>query len=63
MLSLRRRTKMTIQEIIDQRKAEQTTRQAQSNNNSTDESTQDNDDIQVDEVDITTLKVAAGSGK
>ena len=54
---------MTIQEIIDQRRAEQTTRQAQSNNNSTDESTQDNDDIQVDEVDITTLKVAAGSGK
>lgn len=54
---------MTIQEIIDQRKTEQATRQAQSNNNSTDESTEDNDDIQVDEVDITTLKVAAGSGK
>ena len=54
---------MTIQEIIDQRKAEQATRQTQSNDNSTDESTDDNDDIQVDEVDITTLKVAAGSGK
>ena len=53
---------MTIQEIIDQRKAEQSTRQAESNNNSTDEST-DDDDVQVDEVDITTLKVAAGSGK
>nr|DAT37766.1 MAG TPA: hypothetical protein [Caudoviricetes sp.] len=54
---------MTIQEIIDQRKAEQATRQAESNNNSTDESTDDDDDISVDEVDITTLKVAAGSGK
>lgn len=55
---------MTIQEIIDQRKAEQATRQTQSNSNdNSTESTDDDDDIQVDEVDITTLKVAAGSGK
>ena len=53
---------MTIQEIIDQRKAEQATRQAENNNSTESTENDDNDDVQVDEVDITTLKVAAGSG-
>ena len=53
---------MTIQEIIDQRKAEQATRQAENSNDNSTEST-DDEGISVDEVDITTLKVAAGSGK